>query len=87
MAIGAISIFEDNGFRVPQDISVVGFDDVLLSQYSRPKLTTLSYPIAQMAQHAAQLALSFAQPKPAPDTDKKYVPQLVRRDSAIPCNR
>ncbi len=79
MAIGAISIFEDNGYRVPEDISVVGFDDVLLSQYSRPKLTTLRYPITDMAMHAGELALSYAQQKTAPNKQKKYVPQLVKR--------
>lgn len=79
MAIGAISIFEDNGYRVPEDISVVGFDDVLLSQYSRPKLTTLRYPIKDMAIHAGELALSYAHQNAQPDKPKKYVPQLVKR--------
>lgn len=86
MAIGAISIFEENGYRVPQDISVIGFDDVLLSQYSRPKLTTLRYPITDMAKHAATLALSFVNQSEAPNLPCKYVPQLITRASACPAS-
>ena len=83
MAIGAISTLEDNGFSVPNDISVIGFDDVLLSSYSRPKLTTLNYPIEEMARQAANLALQIANSnKPSIDhTQLKYVPRLVKRES------
>lgn len=83
MAIGAISTFEDNGFRVPQDISVIGFDDVLLSRYSRPKLTTLNYPIEEMAAKAALLALEYRE-SPAEysaPNGMKYLPRLVKRES------
>lgn len=79
MAIGAISTLEDNGIRVPRDVSVIGFDDVLLSRYSRPKLTTLSYPIIEMAQHAAQLAIA----KKQDSNSQKYLPRLIKRESTI----
>lgn len=85
MAIGAISTFEDNGFRVPQDISIIGFDDVLLSSYSRPKLTTLNYPIEDMAANAALLALEYRdspEQHSAPE-GLKYLPSLVTRESTI----
>lgn len=81
MAIGAISVFEDNGFRVPADISVLGFDDVLLSQYSRPKLTTLNYPIQEMAKNAANLALSILDNKIPVPKNRKYIPSLIKRES------
>lgn len=84
MAIGAISTLEDNGFRVPQDISVIGFDDVLLSRYSRPKLTTLHYPIEAMAKQAAELALTLAtctNDSIAGSQGIKHVPRLVKRES------
>jgi LacI family transcriptional regulator len=81
MAIGAISTLEDNGYSVPNDVSIIGFDDVLLARYSRPKLTTLQYPIDIMAQHAAQLALRNGQ-EPSIATDKlKFIPQLIKRES------
>lgn len=59
MAIGAISTLEDNGYKVPRDVSVIGFDDVLLARYSRPKLTTLHYPIEEMAKYATQRAIDL----------------------------
>ncbi|WOH36568.1 LacI family DNA-binding transcriptional regulator [Thalassotalea fonticola] len=83
MAIGAISTLEDNGYRVPTDISVIGFDDVLLSRYSRPKLTTLNYPIEEMAIQAANLALDLANKNDKNNNTKdfKYIPTLTKRES------
>ncbi len=85
MAIGVISALEDNGYRVPQDVSVIGFDDVLLSRYSRPKLTTLHYPIEEMSEKAAQLALANRDTQSTADQESgityKYLPRLVKRES------
>ena len=83
MAIGAISTLEDNGFKVPYDISVLGFDDVLLSRYSRPKLSTLNYPIEQMAMQAANIALELTakDSKPNIGMSFKHIPRLVKRES------
>jgi len=83
MAIGAISVLEDNGFRVPEDVSVIGFDDGLAASYSRPKLTTIHYPITEMAQHAAQLSIMLGseQADLAIETNKVFTPRLVKRQS------
>jgi LacI family transcriptional regulator len=88
MAIGAISTLEDNGFKVPSDISVLGFDDVLLSRYSRPKLSTLNYPIEEMAMQAANIGLTLTAQKVETqqaitiDNDNyKHIPRLVKRES------
>ena len=81
MAIGAISVFEDNGYKVPSDISIIGFDDVLLSKYSRPKLTTLRYPILEMAIHAAQRAIAYSSNEEPVKSKLKYLPSLVKRQS------
>lgn len=82
MAIGAISTLEDNGYKVPHEISVIGFDDVLISRYSRPKLTTLHYPINDMAQQAALLSLeSYRKNNALNDNGYKYVPHIVKRES------
>lgn len=84
MAIGAISALEDNGFKVPSEISVLGFDDVLLSRYSRPKLSTLNYPIEEMAMQAANIALELTGKLPltTSDVDLKHIPRLVKRESS-----
>ncbi|GHE88926.1 LacI family DNA-binding transcriptional regulator [Thalassotalea profundi] len=88
MAIGAISTLEDNGYRVPADISVIGFDDVLLSRYSRPKLTTLNYPIEVMAKQATSLALALvnSQEVASQSSTLKHIPRLVKRESTNICN-
>ena len=89
MAIGAISALEDNGFHVPMDISVIGFDDVLLSSYSRPKLTTLNYPIEEMAMKAAKIALMLKSISDTQDHDNsnRYIPRLVKRESTTVCTK
>ena len=83
MAIGAISTLEDNGFKVPSDISVLGFDDVLLSRYSRPKLSTLNYPIEEMAMQATNIGLELSGKQIEIDKSKNYkhIPRLVKRES------
>jgi len=90
MAIGAISTLEDNGFSVPNDISVLGFDDVLLSRYSRPKLSTLNYPIEEMAIRATKLALQLNNKKSIQNNNienYKYIPTLVKRESTSGINQ
>lgn len=83
MAIGAISTLEDNGFKVPSDVSVLGFDDVLLSRYSRPKLSTLNYPVEEMAMQAANIGINLTAKKPinTSDVNCKHIPRLVKRES------
>lgn len=89
MASGAMSMLFDHGINVPQDVSIIGFDDILLAKYTRPKLSTLRYPIEIMAKRAAELALNYrekpelakATPK-GPEDTFKYSSIVVKRDSA-----
>lgn len=52
-AIGALSECEDQGLRVPEDISIVGFDDLPVAQYTKPRLTTIRVPAQKMGELAA----------------------------------
>lgn len=81
MAAGALSVLSDNSIDVPGDISLIGFDDVLISRYLRPRLTTIRYPIVAMATQAAELALALANRQPLPETTHMFSPTLVRRHS------
>jgi LacI family transcriptional regulator len=81
-AIGAIRAIKDAGLRCPEDISVVGFDDITSAAYHTPSLTTIRQPLRRMGEMAAQLLLKRIQnPKePFPDT-VMFEPELMVRES------
>jgi LacI family repressor for deo operon, udp, cdd, tsx, nupC, and nupG len=80
LAIGAIKAFRRVGRRVPEDIAVVGFDNVPLSQVFEPALTTISQPMAELGAAAAELLLErLAGGKPQSRTLQH---SLVVRESA-----
>lgn len=81
MAAGALSVLSDNSINVPEQLSLIGFDDVLISRYLRPRLTTIRYPVVAMATQAAQLALALANKQPLPEVTNMFSPTLVRRHS------
>jgi LacI family transcriptional regulator len=53
LAIGVIRILIDKGLRVPEDVSVIGFDDIEIADYMIPRLTTIRQPLEDMGQQAA----------------------------------
>ncbi|MBW7984627.1 HTH-type transcriptional regulator GalR [Enterobacillus tribolii] len=84
MAAGALSVLSDNSIDVPGQVSLIGFDDVLISRYLRPRLTTIRYPVVAMATQAAELALALAAQQPLPDITNMFSPTLVCRHSVTP---
>jgi len=56
-AIGAMRALRDAGLRVPEDVSVIGFDDIQAAAYLTPRLTTVRQPLRQMGEMAAQQLL------------------------------
>ncbi|WP_038174981.1 MULTISPECIES: substrate-binding domain-containing protein [Vibrio] len=81
MAAGALSVLDENGIKVPDQISMLGFDDGLIARYISPRLTTIRYPIAMMAERAARLALSLAKEQNNHEEALMFTPTLVRRNS------
>lgn len=57
-AIGSIRAFQDLGLRVPEDISVVGFDDIRIAVHNNPSLTTVRQPLQKMGEIAARTLLN-----------------------------
>jgi len=55
MALGAISKLHQQGLEVPDDLSVVGFDDIDIARQISPPLTTVSVPVEEIARHAFQM--------------------------------
>lgn len=80
-AIGAMRAFQDAGLRVPEDISVIGFDDIASATFCIPSLTTVRQPLVKMGQIAAQTLLDRV------DGNAEYIaeiavePELVVRNS------
>ena len=58
MALGAIRALNDHGLRVPQDISVSGYDGIALGRYSNPRLTTIRQNSERLAQRGAEILLN-----------------------------
>ena len=56
-AIGSIRAFQDAGLRVPEDVSVVGFDDIKIAVHNNPSLTTVRQPLQKMGEIAARALL------------------------------
>ncbi|EMF0804828.1 HTH-type transcriptional regulator GalS [Klebsiella aerogenes] len=81
MAAGALTTLKDNGIAVPQHLSLIGFDDIPISRYTDPQLTTVRYPIMSMAKLATELALQGAAGKLDSDASHCFMPTLVRRHS------
>ncbi|MEI2683181.1 HTH-type transcriptional regulator GalS [Erwinia aphidicola] len=81
MAAGALAALKDNGIAVPQQLSVVGFDDIPISRYTDPQLSTVRYPIVSMAKLATELALKGAAGELDSSAEHCFMPTLVRRHS------
>lgn len=81
-AIGAIRAIEDVGLKCPDDVSVIGFDDIIVAEYFHPRLTTVRQPLHQMGTTAAELLVKRIQNPEAPFQDEIWFePELVVRES------
>lgn len=82
MAIGAVAAVHQAGLRVPDDISVVGFDDIGLASYSSPPLTTVMQPKSEMGQLAAQILVERISNGCSHKAERHLLPtRLVIRES------
>jgi DNA-binding LacI/PurR family transcriptional regulator len=70
------------GLSVPDDLSVIGFDDILLASLTVPKLTTVRLPLLKMGQQAAKLLIDVIEERRDP-TEQAYIetPELIVRHS------
>ncbi len=83
MAVGAIKAIYEKGLKVPDDISVVGFDDSEFCRYIIPALTTVRKPIKDVSQKGAEILMSMIE-NDENSGEKIYVPTKLKiRDSVI----
>jgi len=88
-ALGALEAARALGLRVPDDVSIVGYDDIPLSRWVSPRLTTVHQPLRQMGVEAAKLVLALRDQQPsapssAPAARMDLATSLVVRDSTAP---
>ena len=80
-AIGAIRAFQEQGIRVPQDISVLGFDDIPGASFHTPGLTTVRQPLNRMGEVAAQSLLERIETQKECTSEIAIEPELIVRES------
>jgi len=83
-ALGVYEAARRAGLRIPQDLSVVGFDDIAVARWCAPPLTTIRQPFAEMGATAAQMLLSIVAGGAPPHSRVELGTTLVVRDSTAP---
>jgi LacI family transcriptional regulator len=84
IALGVMSAAETHGIAVPEDLSIVGFDDIRFSQYVRPRLTTIRSPLDRLAQVGVELLFEQIQDRNSKARTEVLPVELVIRESAVP---
>ncbi|MFD2615400.1 LacI family DNA-binding transcriptional regulator [Paenibacillus gansuensis] len=81
MAIGAIQALTEAGLRVPEDVAIVGFDDIRLASYIRPMLTTVGHPKQEWGTVATHVVFQALQNPEDPPRAILLDTELIVRDS------
>ncbi len=87
MAIGVLRAARELGLRVPEDLSVVGFDDIDIAQHTNPPLTTVHQPIRQKGESAVRLLLSVVERRDPHPQQLRLETRLIIRGSTGPAPR
>jgi len=81
MAIGAIKAIRERGLGVPEDVSVIGFDDIAVSSQVFPPLTTVAAPVTKIATTAVKMLISLIEGEVLEHRHVALSPRLVSRGS------
>ncbi|MEV8336924.1 LacI family DNA-binding transcriptional regulator [Leucobacter sp. NPDC077196] len=87
MAIGLMHGFRDAGVRVPEDICVIGFDDIPVAAHMWPTLSTVRVDFAELGRRAVAHLLAAIQQQPAPQFDLLSPELIVRQSTSAPATR
>lgn len=83
-ALGVYEAAREAGLRIPDDLSVVGFDDLPVARWVGPPLTTIRQPLLEMAAAGARLALNLARGEKPPHRRIELATSLLLRHSTAP---
>jgi LacI family transcriptional regulator len=81
MALGVLRALADEGIEVPRDLRVVGFDDIEIANWARPRLTTIHQPREEIARLATDRLFALLEGKGDGVEQRMIAPVLVRRES------
>jgi DNA-binding LacI/PurR family transcriptional regulator len=82
MAIGSIKALKEKGYRVPEDVSVLGYDNIFIDELVNPKITTVSTPLDELGKLAVERLIGPGDNDDAPGFEKRMVePKILVRDS------
>lgn len=82
VAIGTIRAAEEMGFSIPEDLSIIGFDDIPIAQVYRPSITTVRQPIFEMGVESVQMLFKQIKNKENPEHEIKILPhKIIERES------
>ena len=79
-AISAYKVLRRHGKRVPEDVQLIGFDNIIMSRLMTPELTTVAQPIAEMGAKAAQVLIDHIEGKEVPQKNIFEV-KLIHRET------
>jgi LacI family transcriptional regulator len=81
IASGAMTCAREHGLQLPDDLSIIGFDNVIFARFIYPKLTTIDNPIREMGKMAAKLVLKNVYQQKKLSITYAFKPTLIARDS------
>jgi LacI family transcriptional regulator len=79
MAFGGIKVLLKKGYNIPKDISIIGYDNIEISQFTEPELTTVSQPIYEMGKRSCELLINIVNGIPVDEKQIYFKPSLVVR--------
>nr|WP_305182846.1 LacI family DNA-binding transcriptional regulator [uncultured Schaedlerella sp.] len=81
-AIGALKALLSHGISVPEQVGVIGYDDIAPAKFTWPELTTIAQPKAEMGKNAVQYLLSMIQGEQVKERELVLKPYIIERESA-----
>ncbi|MBS3933504.1 MAG: LacI family DNA-binding transcriptional regulator [Truepera sp.] len=81
IALGALAALHQRGLRIPEDMAVVGYDDIPTAAYTAPPLTTVRAPATEQGRLAGEMVLDLIEGRPVPNPRLLLDTELIVRDS------
>lgn len=83
LALGAMKALQESGYRVPQDVSIIGFDDLPFCEIAVPRLTSLRVPKQEMGRLAVRRIVEMMQERSTAKTKIQICTEFIERDSVL----